>query len=671
MLPSLDLPCADPPYKKVKLETHALHHTPRPLFGCDYRSSNCYVSSSESEVDYSDNTPISTARQTFLIPSLPRLALDGSTLDERHSFSDQQSTRTVSSESEDDEHDFEDARKSGGGTVPKRLSTDSREVDLWSARPHYRKCPESTDEPDLKMSEGEHRRNERTKNCFICCEIIPGEVYLSGDKIPSSKDLLRKNGITHIVNSAGDICPNYFEDEFTYLTFYLKDDKQEEISAVFYRSFDFIEKAIRENGRVLIHCREGISRSCTLAIAFLMHRSREDTRTTFNKIIHKRSICNPNPGFYCQLLDLEKRLLISGSCVPRLFVYRVSLHDARTSFLVLRSVDYPRKVDSVPYDSRFGFVLRKGGKLLGWIGKQCANQEMVKDTIRQFVQDVRNYEDVELDTTIVQEGDETPLFHEWSGNFTVENRPEFDEDARISSQDLPCKPERRDPEGTDTLEDLHFSVSPASKEIFSPISMQNSAKDRSFECLPFSATRSECRFLVSPPSHAVSYTPAEYERREVSSLRLPLFPMMSETPDACRRRSISPQLTPSCASLTPHASPKSETRHLYFPDSFGFGTPSPMLKVPPNTPSTTSPAFKVPPNSPSTNADADGSWESGSWTPLNRRRSSASLQELLNPVLHSREPEVECRPWMVLLGKWTLLGSVAVLSASCSMGFFE
>merc|ERR1712112_249810 len=97
------------------------------------------------------------------------------------------------------------------------------------------------------------------------------------------------------------------------------------------------------------------------------------------------------------------------------------------------------------------------------------------------------------------------LFHEWSGNFTVENRPEFDEDARISSQDLPCKPERRDPEGTDTLEDLHFSVSPASKEHFSPISLQNSAKDRSFECLPFSATRSECRFLVSPPSHAVSY----------------------------------------------------------------------------------------------------------------------------------------------------------------------
>ena len=44
------------------------------------------------------------------------------------------------------------------------------------------------------------------------------------------------------------------------------------MSQHFRETFDFIEEAREENGRILIHCVAGASRSCTVAIAYLMQR---------------------------------------------------------------------------------------------------------------------------------------------------------------------------------------------------------------------------------------------------------------------------------------------------------------------------------------------------------------------------------------------------------------
>lgn len=61
-------------------------------------------------------------------------------------------------------------------------------------------------------------------------------IYLAGIEVASSVEIMKKNGITHILNCAGDYCPNKFKDVFTYKTYYLKDSKSEVIPFFYFRT---------------------------------------------------------------------------------------------------------------------------------------------------------------------------------------------------------------------------------------------------------------------------------------------------------------------------------------------------------------------------------------------------------------------------------------------------
>lgn len=85
------------------------------------------------------------------------------------------------------------------------------------------------DNPDFMMKDTSvvEARNDKFKQ--ICSEIIPDFLYLGSDFLAKDKEILKKHGITHIINSAGDYSPNYHEGEFKYLTFHLKDHPRENI----------------------------------------------------------------------------------------------------------------------------------------------------------------------------------------------------------------------------------------------------------------------------------------------------------------------------------------------------------------------------------------------------------------------------------------------------------
>jgi protein-tyrosine phosphatase len=51
------------------------------------------------------------------------------------------------------------------------------------------------------------------------------------------------------------------------------DTPAEDITCVLYDSLDFIHKALSSGGRILVHCSQGVSRSATLVIAYMMWRS--------------------------------------------------------------------------------------------------------------------------------------------------------------------------------------------------------------------------------------------------------------------------------------------------------------------------------------------------------------------------------------------------------------
>lgn len=53
--------------------------------------------------------------------------------------------------------------------------------------------------------------------------------------------------------------------------------------------------------RILIHCRMGVSRSTTIAAAYLMFKKRKDPAEVLKMIRAKRNIVGPNPNFQEQL----------------------------------------------------------------------------------------------------------------------------------------------------------------------------------------------------------------------------------------------------------------------------------------------------------------------------------------------------------------------------------
>jgi len=260
-----------------------------------------------------------------------------------------------------------------------------------------------------------------------CSEVIANSVYLGGYQVAGDLECLQRNRITHIVNMAADVCDSSFPEHFSYLTYYLKDTNSEDISPLFYRTLDWMQSAVASGGRVLVHCREGVSRSATMAIAYLMWRQGLPFEAAHEKLRKARPICNPNTGFTCQLLMLGKRLGVSSShpgqvsmpnsVVERPQLFRVAPHHSKEPSLVLTSADWPR---SWPYfDPRFGWVILHAAQAILWLGLQVPHPEAVEAMVKQHVRLVEAFERRDVTVTVVPQGAEAGSSHLWQSITSV------------------------------------------------------------------------------------------------------------------------------------------------------------------------------------------------------------------------------------------------------------
>jgi hypothetical protein len=98
-------------------------------------------------------------------------------------------------------------------------------------------------------------------------EILP-DLFLGDHGDSRDRQRLREQGITHIVNCSKELpCP--FEGEFVYLWLKLEDPDPayEGKIPVFCAFID----AGRKQGKVMVHCTGGVSRSPAVILAYLWH----------------------------------------------------------------------------------------------------------------------------------------------------------------------------------------------------------------------------------------------------------------------------------------------------------------------------------------------------------------------------------------------------------------
>lgn len=139
---------------------------------------------------------------------------------------------------------------------------------------------------------------------------ILDQLYLSGDDPAQNREILRENKITHIVNVTTNV-ENKFESELSYKRVRIYDLASENIKDYFDEVFEFIESALNASidNRVLVHCNQGVSRSASFVIAYLLQkRAFFNYKSAYNYVREQRPQIKPNEGFVKHLIELEIKL---------------------------------------------------------------------------------------------------------------------------------------------------------------------------------------------------------------------------------------------------------------------------------------------------------------------------------------------------------------------------
>eukprot|EP00301_Raphidiophrys_heterophryoidea_P028081 c9968_g1_i1.p1 GENE.c9968_g1_i1~~c9968_g1_i1.p1 ORF type:complete len:526 (+),score=99.74 c9968_g1_i1:126-1703(+) len=277
-----------------------------------------------------------------------------------------------------------------------------------------------------RSGESEETRSQAKLDAYskVCSEVAP-YLYVGSDLIARDLQALEKNGITHILNLAGMVCDNYFENtgKFEYLKVYLEDGAHEDIECVFYDMIDYLDRATDRARAVsstpphtaYVHCSQGVSRSTSVCILYLMHVHKWDYDTAYQHVRTQRPITRPNPGFMCQLLAWHKRRT-QGVQQPRL--YRTLPQSSYTpSYLVARAHQSAQFSSSL-LDPAACCVLHCPDRLYVWTGRSASREHRTVAT--RHAQRLQTFE-LAPEAEHIQQGNEPvgfwQAFSDGSGGF--------------------------------------------------------------------------------------------------------------------------------------------------------------------------------------------------------------------------------------------------------------
>ena len=104
-------------------------------------------------------------------------------------------------------------------------------------------------------------------------------------------------------------CPNKFEHKnVRYLRIPVKDTLNDDLISYFNKTYDAIEQERINKNNVFVHCRQGISRSSTIVIGYIMRYLNISLSNALEFVKNRRHCVSPNIEFMRQLMILEKHI---------------------------------------------------------------------------------------------------------------------------------------------------------------------------------------------------------------------------------------------------------------------------------------------------------------------------------------------------------------------------
>ncbi|KAI6114137.1 phosphotyrosine protein [Pisolithus sp. B1] len=141
-----------------------------------------------------------------------------------------------------------------------------------------------------------------------CQEILPG-LLLGPFQASKSLSALKNLGVTHIVcirdqKEAFSVKPR-FPDQFHYLVLDVEDNEEQNVIRLFPEADQFIQQAMSQGGKVLVHCNGGISLSPAFVVMFVMRHCQLSWEDALRLVQNRRYCISPNGGFLTQIKEYE------------------------------------------------------------------------------------------------------------------------------------------------------------------------------------------------------------------------------------------------------------------------------------------------------------------------------------------------------------------------------
>lgn len=141
--------------------------------------------------------------------------------------------------------------------------------------------------------------------------LIMEHVYLGCVRSSQDRRKLQRLRIGYLIVCSRTL-PEAFSHELKYFRVPVEDTTSANIAQYFDRATAFIERARHQKQNILVHCQQGMSRSASIVIAWLIRFHGLSLHNAYWLSKKRRHCVSPNPSFMLQLAEYEKQIAGAG-----------------------------------------------------------------------------------------------------------------------------------------------------------------------------------------------------------------------------------------------------------------------------------------------------------------------------------------------------------------------